>query len=126
MADAKGAINDYNNAIKHNPEPKKAYYNRGLLKYDQGFHQEAIEFNPSNKEVFNNRGNAKASLDLLEESIKDFDRSIQIDPGFGLPYQNGGITKALSGDIDGACNDWNKAVELGVKLPESVASVGCK
>ena len=48
------------------------------------------------------------------------------DPYFGLAHQNRGISKAFSGDIDGACNDWNKAVELGVKLPESVASVGCK
>ena len=49
----------------------------------------------------------------------------EIDPDFGLAHQNRGISNAFSGDIDGACSDWNKAVELGVTLPESVASIDC-
>ena len=76
--------------------------------------------------AINNRENSKLGLDLLEESIEDFNQAAQIDPEFGLVYQNRGIPKALSGDMDGACNDRNKAVELGVELPEQLASIDCK
>ena len=76
--------------------------------------------------AFNSRGNSKMRLDLLEESIEDFNKAIQIDPEFGLLYQNRGIPKPLSGDMDGACNDWNKAVELGVELLEQLVSIDCK
>ena len=62
---------------------------------------------------------------MFEESIKDFSQAIQINPEFGLAYQNRGISKAFSGDMNGACIDWNKAVELGIELPEQVASIDC-
>ena len=34
--DLTGAISDYDQALKLNPKFAKAYYNRGLAKYDQG------------------------------------------------------------------------------------------
>ena len=43
MADADGAFSDYTNAIKYDPESKKAYYNRGVLNFEQGSYQAAIE-----------------------------------------------------------------------------------
>ncbi|MBD2414178.1 tetratricopeptide repeat protein [Nostoc calcicola FACHB-3891] len=41
--DFRGAIEDYNEAIKINPNFAKAYYNRGNAHYDLGEKQEAIE-----------------------------------------------------------------------------------
>ena len=79
-------------------------------------YNKAIEINPNDVKAINNRGNSKLQLNLLEESIEDFNQAAQIDPEFGLVYQNRGIPKALSGDMD-------EAVELGVKLPEQLASI---
>lgn len=53
-------------------------------------------------------------MELPDESIEDFDKVIQIDPDFGIAYLNRGISKALSEDMGGACNDWNKAIEWGL------------
>ena len=64
-------------------------------------------------------------LDYKITAMRTLKQAIEIDPDFGLAHQNRGISKAFSGDIDGACSDWNKAVELGVTLPESVASIDC-
>jgi len=63
-------------------------------------------------------------LDLPEESIADFNQVIQINPEF--VYLNRGLSKALSEDMDGACNDWNKEIELGEELPEQLAHVDCR
>ena len=53
-------------------------------------------------------------MELPDESVEDFDKVIQVDPDFGIAYLNRGISKALSEDMGGACNDWNKAIEWGL------------
>ena len=63
-------------------------------------------------------------LDLPEESIADFNQVIQINPEF--VYLNRGLSKALSEDMDDACNDLNKAIKLGEELPEQLAHVDCR
>lgn len=61
-------------------------------------------------------------LELPEEALEDFNQAAKIDLEYELIHKNRGISKALSGDMDGACNDWDKANELGVELLEEWGS----
>ena len=72
--------------------------------------------------AINNRGISKLKLELPEEALGDFNQAAGIDPEYELIYKNRGISKALLGDMDGACNDWDRAEELGVELLEEWGS----
>jgi tetratricopeptide (TPR) repeat protein len=54
-------------------------------------------------------------LALHLKAIKDFDKAIALDSNYGYAYLNRGIAKELIRDHSGACIDWEKAKELGVK-----------
>jgi len=59
-------------------------------------------------------GGTLAKLNRLDESVKTFDQVIMDDQEFGYAYLNRGFVRELLGDIDGACQDWRTAGELGI------------
>ena len=65
LNDYKGAIADYNKAIKLNPRDT-AYYNRGCAKFDLKDYNGALE---------------------------DFTKAIELDPTFANAYYNRGVAK---------------------------------
>ena len=79
------AIDDYNTAIKINPNYALAYYNRGISYNELGRYQEAIN---------------------------DYNAAIKINPNDASAYVNRGVTKEQLGIIDN-CIDYKKACELG-------------
>ena len=95
--DLKGAIADYDHALKLDPKLAKAYYNRGLAKYDQGSYAEAIadydqaiKLNPAYEDAFVNRGLAKDSNDDLDGAIADDNAALKLDPKDPYAYNNRG------------------------------------
>ena len=75
MKDNEGAIEDYNKAIKLNPNYSEAYYNRGNAKKDLGI-------------LYKN-------IDYLEKAIKDFNKAIELNTYLSEAYFNRGISKSL-------------------------------
>ena len=49
-------------------------------------------------------------------AISDFSKSLEIDPKYGGAYLNRGITRELAKDLQGACDDWRKAADLGMEI----------
>ncbi len=88
-----GAIADFTKAIEINPNYAKAYYNRG--------------------EAYLSRAEEKDDLDDYSVAIADFTKAIEINPKYAEAYLSRGVAKCDSGDEAGACEDWNKAGELG-------------
>ena len=103
LKDYDGAIKDYNEAIRLNPSISETYNNRGAVKYDLANTKEknseeynklikeaiedynkAIELNPNYSEAYNNRGLAKLQLRKIEEAIKDFIKSYELDNNDGI------------------------------------------
>lgn len=88
LGDYRGAIEDYNKAIRIKPDFVSA---------------------------FNNRACAKISLGDYDGAKEDIDKAFSLDPNFAFAYDTRGELKFALGDIDGAVNDHTKAIEINPK-----------
>lgn len=89
QGDFQGAIADYNQALRIDPNFAKAYNNRGLAKY---------------------------YLKDYAGAIADFNQAIRIDPNLAQACNNWGIVKIMSNDRWGGCADLSRAISLGNQL----------
>ncbi|MDZ8186473.1 MAG: tetratricopeptide repeat protein [Nostoc sp. ChiSLP02] len=117
--DFSGAIEDYNQAIKINPNYADAYYNQGLAHYDLGDKQAAIEdytqaikINPDYANAFINRGLTHYDLGDKQAAIEDYNQAIKINPDHANAYINRGLTRSELGDKQAAIADYNQAITI--------------
>jgi len=115
-----------------NLTPNSAYennYNWGILRYQMGDWPTAIEYfnkalldKPDTEDflIYSFRGNARSKMQQYNDAIGDFDRALDIKPDDIMEYSNWvknyfnrGVAKYYMNDMEGACKDWNKALELG-------------
>jgi tetratricopeptide (TPR) repeat protein len=60
---------------------------------------------PRTAVAFNAQGDLRAA-------IADYDRTLELDPGFARAYNNRGAARFILGDSGGAMNDYNQAIAL--------------
>lgn len=105
------------------------YYNWGVVRYQMGNYREAIEYfrkavsvNPDTDDfmLYAFRGNAFSKRGMYQDAIGDFDKALSLQPKEIMDYSNWvknyfnrGVSKYYLNDLNGACKDWNKALELG-------------
>ncbi|MBI2713815.1 MAG: tetratricopeptide repeat protein [Rhizobiales bacterium] len=89
------AIQDYDQAIRLNPNYANAFYNRGNAYDDKGQtdraiqdYDQAIKLNPNHANAFNNRGLAYKNKGQTDRAIQDFDQAIRLNPNFTLAINN--------------------------------------
>ena len=119
LGDYKGAIADYDSAIRLNPDNANTYYNRGTAKGDLGQHfaaiadfDIAIRLKPDYAEAYNNRGIVKGKLGQHSAAIADFDTAIRLKPDYAEAYNNRGIVKSKLGQHLAAIADYDTAIRL--------------
>lgn len=85
LGDCEGAIADYTQAIKTNPQDSQAYYLRGSAKYDLGDILEAVEdynkainINPQYADAYYYRGNAFDDLGNKQDAIDNFRKAADL------------------------------------------------
>ena len=68
---------------------------------------DALRFNPNFARAYNQRGLAKAALGKWDEAIADYDRCLELDPREFRAYYNRAFAKVSQEDVDGAILDFN-------------------
>jgi len=115
------AIDYLNHTIKLDSTNVKYYQLRYVL-LQNSFNQtdsalldinRVIELEPSLWKAYFDRGVCLLLLDKSKEALLDFDRAIVLNEENAQSYYYRGNAKRKLGDMDGACQDWKKAKELG-------------
>jgi len=130
--DLKGALADFDKAIKMEPNDSVAYYNRAYAKrLSKDFkgavadYNRTIELDSVNADAFYNRGNVKAmNLKDLDGAIADYNRTIELNPQHSHAYYNRAIAKKMKGDKAGSDTDYKRAGEIDPELaPPTINTV---
>ena len=81
------AIEEYDEAIRLNPQYAEAYLGRGIAYGNLGKHERAIEdydgaicLNPQYADAYYNRGLAFYSLDQYVQAIHDLNEAVRLNP----------------------------------------------
>ena len=119
LGDYKGAIADFNSAIRLKPDLANAYNNRGNAKQMLGQHfaaiadyDSAIRLKPDYATAHNNRGIAKGELGQHFAAIADYDSAIRLNPDDAEAYLNRGNAKSDLGQHFAAIADYDSAIRL--------------
>jgi tetratricopeptide (TPR) repeat protein len=119
------AIEDYDAAIRLNPEYATAYYNRGIAYDRKGFHglaiddfDTAIRLNPDLSDAYNQRGLAYVKDGRYDIAIENFSQAIRLDPELDSAYFNRGLVYHSTGDSDRAAEDIRRSHALDPDNPE--------
>jgi tetratricopeptide (TPR) repeat protein len=113
------AIDDFDIALKINPNYAEVYTIRGVSKAALGNKQGAIDdynlalkIKPNIAEAYLNQGRAKADLGNKQGAIDDYNLALKIDPNLDWAYFDRGNAKADLGDKQGGITDLTKAAKL--------------
>jgi tetratricopeptide (TPR) repeat protein len=114
------AIFDFTSALAVNNKDELAYFNRakefakiGMIKQAIEDYSKAIILNPSKIEYYFLRGELKVRSGEFLSAAADYTKVISLQPGNGNAYYNRGICYANINLKDNACDDLNRAGELG-------------
>ncbi len=119
QGDYERAIADYNKAIELNHDPLSwPYTNRGNAYADQGDYEQAtadytkaIELNPQDVDTWNNLCWTGSLAGVAAEVLDACEQAVKLAPDDGWKYDNRGLARALTGDYQGAIEDFKFFVE---------------
>lgn len=125
------AIENYDKAIKINPNYVEARTNRGLVYAALGNDKQAIsdfdkaiEINPTYAEAYYNRGISFRRLGNGRQAIGDFDKAIELKPKYAEAYNSRGVVYAALGSDRQAIGDYDHAIEINPKYAEAYYNHG--
>jgi Flp pilus assembly protein TadD len=120
--DLDGAIRDFTQAIRLNPQDSLAYGLRGKAYSDKGDLDnaikdldESIRLNPKDALTRNNRGYILTKRGQVDMGLRDLNEAARLDPQFALAYANRGFAYSKRGDFQKALDDFNEAIRLNPK-----------
>lgn len=131
--DLAGALEDYNEVVRLEPNDPTNYLHRGLVKekmsdYDGALDDfsKAIGLDEKNPRAWVSRGNMMSRLNHWTEAIEDYTIAISLDEKHGLAFHNRAIGYHHTGKIKEACQDLKTSAQLGIKEAETMAQKICK
>ena len=118
------AIQDYNEAIRLDPEDANTFNKRGIAYFRLGQYERAIEDYDEAIQLaprfapYYNRGMAYFNQGLYDRAIEDYDEAIRLDPQIAISYANRALAYTRLGKDQEAQLDVARAVELGISRAE--------
>jgi serine/threonine-protein kinase len=117
--DYPAALEDFQQALRLNPDFAEAYICQSIIHYYQGDHQGAIadcnqvlRINPRNVDAYNNRGLNRCALKDYKGAIADFNQVLEIEPNHAKAYLNRGYSCLQLDDNWSAIEDFDKAMRI--------------
>jgi lipoprotein NlpI len=117
-----GAIRDFNEAVRLDPQHVSAYLNRGNIYQTQGEldraiadYDEVIRLSPRFATAYYQRGNAFSSKGDFERAISDYSQIIRLHPKHAAGFANRGRAYFYAGSLANARADFAKALTLDPK-----------
>jgi tetratricopeptide (TPR) repeat protein len=132
-SDYKGALHDYNQAVRLAPEDAESWLNRGIAKeklkdytgaYDD--FTRAVSLTPQLEKAWLCRGNVLTKMQRFEEAVEDYTVAILYYPEYGIAWFNRAIANHRLGRKDAACADVQKAASLGVTGTGKLKAATCR
>ncbi|AKG22130.1 tetratricopeptide repeat-containing S1 family peptidase [Calothrix sp. 336/3] len=130
-----GAIADYTQAIRLNPNYAEAYYQRGRVRKN-GLNETANAAKDLRKagelffaqgksaEGYRSQGFERWILKDYPGAINAYNQAIKINPKDAQNYNSRGNARALSGDNRGAIDDFNRAIKLDANFADAYLNRG--
>jgi len=117
--DFEGALENFDRAIKLNPDYADAYNNRANVRHELGDdpgakkdYTEAILLNPDCAVYHNNLGIISYNSDDYRGAQADHTRAIKLNPEYAQAYNDRGFNNLEIGDLQAALKDFTQAIEL--------------
>lgn len=93
-------------------EEAHALMQSGDLEGSVVLYTKALQQNPKDCNLISDRAVAYLHLNQKENCFADFDLALSLQPNYGYRYASRAFAKNHFGDIDGAVEDYEKAVEI--------------
>ena len=129
----KGALQDYDAAIRIEPNDPEIFLNRGYVREKMGDPQgayadytKAVTLDENFGKAWLNRGNVLTKLGRFREAVEDYSAAITYDAEYAAAYHNRAVAREKLKQREEACADLKKAEELGMKVDEKLRSSVCK
>lgn len=113
------AIQDYDRAIRLNPDDAEAFNNRAVayfdnFQYDRAIqdYDQAIRLKPDNAGALINRGIAYFDKLQYGRAIEDYDQAIRLQPGLAEAFNNRSLAYIKMGQYDRAVPDFDQTIRL--------------
>lgn len=130
------ALENFNKAIEIDSNYSAAFNNRGFSKDKLMDFEGAIQ--DFNSALAYNRGDfctscchlnlglAYGKLNNLEEAIKQFEKAIELKPGYGEAYYDLGYAYHLMGEKETACENWELAIKYDYYGAQTMINKFCQ
>ena len=130
--DLEGAIKDYTKALKLDKNLTNAYFNRGMCEQALKNYKDAckdfdvtIKLDPKLANAFYCKATVLVAQEKYKEALSNLDKTIELKLNTPNALSLRGQVKAQLGDKIGACEDFNKAKQIGDKNSEKLLSDYC-
>lgn len=117
--DSRGALKDYDLALKLDPHNVLFYNNRGIAKAQIGYLKEAIadlnislKINPQDAQSYHNLAASYAEMGDFQQALNNFLESAKYKPDDPQTYYNLGVVRFKLDDKEGALADYTRSLEL--------------
>ncbi|RWK76776.1 tetratricopeptide repeat protein [Mesorhizobium sp.] len=129
--DLKGALEDYDQALRVEPKLPQVYLTRGALYLNGGEPQKAaddfgrfINASPGASEGYYNRGLAFRALNRCDRAVSDFQQTLKLDERFAeAAYQKGVCEHALS-QLEQAMASYDLALSIRPDFVDALVNRG--
>ncbi|PKR81482.1 hypothetical protein CW751_05370 [Brumimicrobium salinarum] len=119
------AISAYDKALMIEKDNFMALNNRGFAKFEKGDYKNAlgdfkkvILLKPDYTIAYNNIAGVYMEMEEYENVVKYASQAIERDDQIGAAFYNRAIANEMLRNEEQACQDWNRAADLGVRIAE--------